>query len=65
MSDIAAQIREARRARGLSQERLARLADCSFISIRHFEHGLVPTRSNVLPRVLEVLGLNVDREPDT
>jgi hypothetical protein len=63
MSDIATKIHKARQARGLSQERLARLADCATISVRHFERGLVPTRSKVLPRVLEVLGL--DPDPDT
>jgi transcriptional regulator with XRE-family HTH domain len=65
MNTIAAQIREARQAQGLSQELLARRADCSFNSVRVYERGLVPTRrSEVLPRILEVLGLNADRAPD-
>jgi transcriptional regulator with XRE-family HTH domain len=64
MTDTAIPIRAARQARDLSQEKLARLADCSTISVRNFERGLTPTRSEVLPRILAVLGLDLDRTPD-
>ncbi|MGI9183772.1 MAG: helix-turn-helix domain-containing protein [Solirubrobacteraceae bacterium] len=49
-------IRADRRAACLSQERLAQLAGCSTAYIRLIEAGYEPMHSDVLPRVLEVLG---------
>ncbi len=48
-------IRARRRAAGLSQERLAHLADCSLHTVALFERGYRPARSNVLPRIIAVL----------
>ena len=48
-------IRERRLDLGLSQERLARKADCSAAMVKLLERGFTPTRSAVLPRILRVL----------
>lgn len=50
-----ASIRARRAALGISQEKLARLADCSTLSVRHLERGRVYARSEVLPRILQAL----------
>ena len=51
----AVDIRELRQARGLSQERVARLAGCSTSMVRQLERGYVPVGSAVLPRVIDAL----------
>ena len=48
-------LRGLRQARGLSQERVARLAGCSTSMVRQLERGYVPVGSAVLPRVVEAL----------
>jgi predicted transcriptional regulator len=48
-------IRELRLNLGLSQEALARRADCSTVYIAHLERGYLPRHSDVLPRVMAVL----------
>jgi transcriptional regulator with XRE-family HTH domain len=48
-------LRALRRARGWSQEELARRAGCSSASITLFEAGYRPERSEVLARVMAVL----------
>jgi ribosome-binding protein aMBF1 (putative translation factor) len=50
-------IRSARHDAGLSQEQLARRADCSTAYVRLIEAGYAPGRSDVIPRVLRALGL--------
>lgn len=57
-------LRKARRARGLSQEALARTASCSTAYVRVLEGGFVPHEPEEAPayvRVLEALG--VDASP--
>jgi predicted transcriptional regulator len=53
--DGAPGIRERRKAAGLSQESLARAADCSTAMVKLLERGFTPTRSAVLPRIVRVL----------
>lgn len=48
-------IRERRLELALSQERLAREADCSTAMVKLLERGFTPTRSEVLPRILKAL----------
>lgn len=48
-------IRSARRALELSQEELARLAQCSTVYVRMLESGFTPSQSSVIPRILAVL----------
>lgn len=48
-------IREQRIALGLSQEALARRADCSTAMVRLLEAGYHPTASDVLPRLEAIL----------
>jgi predicted transcriptional regulator len=48
-------IREARLALHLSQEELARRADCSTVYVRLLESGYAPSQSDVIPRILRVL----------
>jgi DNA-binding transcriptional regulator YiaG len=55
-------LRELRQARGLSQENVARLADCSTSMVRQLERGYIPAGSAVLPRLLEAL--NEEGRPD-
>jgi transcriptional regulator with XRE-family HTH domain len=50
-----------RRAAGLSQQRLAELADCSLAAVALFERGYQPDTSAVLPRILAVLN---DERPE-
>lgn len=49
-------IREQRLQAGLSRERLARLAGCSYAFIVTIERGYIPARSRVLPEIERVLG---------
>lgn len=58
----AAVIRQMRRAAGLTQIELARLAGCSLATLRNFEQGGIPERSPILGAVLDVL-LNDERRP--
>jgi predicted transcriptional regulator len=54
-------LRQRRKTLGLSQEKLAREAGCSTMSVRLLEGGFVPERSAVLPRLLAALArLEVD-----
>lgn len=53
-------VRSARRDAGLSQEQLARRADCSTAYVRLIEAGYAPARSDVLPRIAGVLNIEVD-----
>jgi transcriptional regulator with XRE-family HTH domain len=55
-SDGGGGIRERRRAAGLSQERLAREADCSTSYIQLLEGGFRPRSGEVLGRIAHVLG---------
>lgn len=48
-------MRRERRARGLSQERLAQLAGCSTSMVRLLEAGYEPRSSGVLDRIAHVL----------
>lgn len=48
-------IRETRKALRLSQEQLAREADCSTVYVRLLESGYAPGASDVVPRILAVL----------
>lgn len=48
-------IRDRRRARGISQQRLAELADCSLSMVRVLEAGYEPETSRVLERISAVL----------
>lgn len=54
------QLRGLRKAANLSQEALAREAGCSTASVKLFENGYAPNRSEVLPRILRVLN---DHDP--
>jgi transcriptional regulator with XRE-family HTH domain len=54
-------LRDARQEAGVSQEQLARKADCSTIYASMLERGYTPNQSDVLPRViaaLEALGVS-------
>ncbi len=57
----ASSIRDRRRARGITQQRLAELAGCSLSMVRVLESGLQPAVSPTLARVDAVLGA-VDQE---
>jgi transcriptional regulator with XRE-family HTH domain len=48
-------IRGRRGRLGLSQEALARLADCSLPSVSQYERGLTAAASTVLPKLLDAL----------
>ena len=48
-------LRELRRAQGLSQQDLARLAACSVGYVRLLERGFEPSESRVMPRLLAAL----------
>lgn len=48
-------LRQRRVQAGLSQQRVAELADCSIASIRLFEQGYSPKHSEVLERLRKVL----------
>jgi transcriptional regulator with XRE-family HTH domain len=48
-------LRERRRAAGLTQQRLAELARCSIHSVRLFETGYSPASSAVLGRLVRIL----------
>jgi predicted transcriptional regulator len=52
---IAGDVRSRRLSAGLSQLELARRAGCSGPTIRLFDHGYLPARSEALARVLAVL----------
>lgn len=54
-----AELRQRRKAAGLTQAELARRADCSLSIVGQFEAGAIPKRSTVLARVLSALA----REP--
>jgi transcriptional regulator with XRE-family HTH domain len=51
----AVELRTQRRAAGLSQQKVAELAHCSLATVALFERGYRPTRSAVLPRIVQVL----------
>jgi transcriptional regulator with XRE-family HTH domain len=51
-------IRHARRSLGLTQAALAEAAGCSVDYVRLLERGYAPRFSDVLPRLLEQLGLS-------
>ncbi|MGI8661482.1 MAG: helix-turn-helix domain-containing protein [Thermoleophilaceae bacterium] len=53
-------LRGLRKAAQLSQEELARRAGCSTASVKLFESGYTPERSDVLPRILRALN---DHDP--
>jgi transcriptional regulator with XRE-family HTH domain len=48
-------LRDRRLALGLSQEKLARDAECSTAMVKLLERGFTPTHSEVLPRIERVL----------
>lgn len=48
-------LRDLRIAAGMSQESVARKADCSTGYVRLLEQGFAPAKSDVLPRVMRVL----------
>ena len=52
---LAPAIRERRAALGLSQQALAEAAKCSIQALRAYEGGLIPRRSDVLPRIENAL----------
>jgi transcriptional regulator with XRE-family HTH domain len=52
---IAGDVRSRRLAAGLSQLELAERAGCAESTIRLFDRGYTPARSEALPRVLAVL----------
>ena len=53
-------LRELRRAQGLSQQDVARLADCSVSYVRLLERGFEPSESRVVPRLLTALAGEAD-----
>lgn len=56
------QLREARKAANLTQQKLAELADCSIAYIRVLEGGYAPDMSVVLDRIHEVIRATLTRE---
>ena len=59
--DIGTAIKEARLKQGLSQERLARLADCSWGTVRNIERGDTPNPGAfTLDAIAGALGLSLD-----
>jgi transcriptional regulator with XRE-family HTH domain len=57
-------LRDARRRAGLTQERLARLADCSTNYVKQFEAGLEPANSPTLDSVWRVVDAMSDAKGD-
>ncbi len=55
-------LRERRRALGLPQEDVARLADCSVDYVRLLERGFEPRYSDVLPRIAAALRTASERQ---
>jgi predicted transcriptional regulator len=56
-------LRQRRRRLNISQEDLARLADCSTGYVRLLERGFQPEHSDVLPRVIAALDSLNDNAP--
>jgi transcriptional regulator with XRE-family HTH domain len=54
-SGVEADYRALRHAAGLSQQRVAELADCSLAAVALYGRGYRPERSEVLPRIAAVL----------
>lgn len=59
-SILADRLRAAREARGLSQSRLARLADVATSTVNRIERGERIPRVDVLARLAAELGVSVD-----
>ncbi|MGA2320191.1 MAG: helix-turn-helix transcriptional regulator [Solirubrobacteraceae bacterium] len=51
----ASSVRERRIAAGMTQRELAIAADCSLPSVANLEAGVLPRRSEVVPRILDAL----------
>jgi predicted transcriptional regulator len=51
----ASSVRERRIATGMTQRQLAIAADCSLPSVANLEAGVLPRRSEVVPRILAAL----------
>jgi predicted transcriptional regulator len=51
----ASSVRERRIAAGMTQRELAIAADCSLPSVGNLEAGVLPRRSEVVPRILAAL----------
>jgi len=52
----------ARKKAGLTRADVAALAGCSMTYLQNLEAGVIPRRSEVLPRVCEALGLSLKDE---
>lgn len=60
---VAGPLREHRLAAGVSQRRLAALAECSETMIRQLEGGYTPSYSDVLGRIARALDALNDEDP--
>ena len=61
---VVGSLRERRLAAGVSQRRLAALAECSETMIRQLERGYAPSYSDVLGRIARALNtLDTDEDP--
>jgi transcriptional regulator with XRE-family HTH domain len=60
---IPGELRRMRKARGLSQQRLAAIAGCSLSYVRLLESGYAPASGEVLDRVLGALQDGEGRAP--
>jgi predicted transcriptional regulator len=54
-ANATSQVRQRRCAAGLTQQRLAQLADCSISYVRLLERGYEPNDSTVAPRIMRAL----------
>ena len=57
------ELRALRERAGVSRQRLAELAGCSFGAVTQFERGLRPSRSATLARIVGVLEILNEQRP--
>jgi HTH-type transcriptional regulator/antitoxin HipB len=60
MRDIGETVRAERRRQGLDQATLAMAADVAVRSVHRVEHGEATVRLDILVRILQALGLELD-----
>jgi HTH-type transcriptional regulator / antitoxin HipB len=63
MKELGAALRRRRKSLGLSQEKLAQFAGCSWNYIHYLETGKTSVQLHKLLDVLKVLGLQLTLEP--
>ncbi|HEV3047298.1 MAG TPA: helix-turn-helix transcriptional regulator [Solirubrobacteraceae bacterium] len=63
MRHIGDTVRAERRRQGLDQATLAMVADVAVRSVHRVEHGEATVRVDILQRILQALGLELDVRP--